>query len=150
MDAQNFSVGGRLGQGLAGMMAGNAQSKILKAQAQDELNTGAEQELRIRNQARQTIGRQAAAQGSNGFLGGTGSALDYLMESQVNAELDQMAVRREAATKATALDDEATMRKNAGTSQLVSGLFGAYGASVAQKDDWADARRGQIDPAAYS
>lgn len=139
-----FSVGGRLAQGLGGLQAGNAQAKILRAQARETANVGAAQELRVRAQARRQIGQQVAAQFSNGFQGGSGSALDYLMESQVNAELDAMEVRRQASSKTRALESEAGLRQWQGQSALLEGMLGAYGAGSGMIDDWAQVRRGVV------
>lgn len=129
-------------KGIGSYVASRRQSKALKGQATEEENAGAAQSLRIREQARRAIGDQLAGQSSNGFLGGTGTALDSILESQTNAALDAMMVQRDAATKARALRSEAKMRRTEGYMGLASGLVGAAGSIGAANDDWAQASRG--------
>ncbi|WP_397604969.1 hypothetical protein [Sphingorhabdus sp.] len=134
---------GNIVQGVGGLLAGNANSKALKKQARETLQQGSAEETRIREAARATMGDQIAAQFSNGFQGGTGSALDALRESKINATLDALEIRRQAMGKAAALRAEAKQQKLQGKLSLLSGILGA-GTSVAKgKADWADARRGQ-------
>lgn len=137
-----MAIGGNLIRGLGGLQAGNAARKQADRQAREISRVGLAQEQRVRDQARKTIGKQVAAQFSNGFHGGTGSALDYLLESQVNAELDAMNVRRETQAKAMAVRSEGRSRQNAGRWSLLEGLFGAGQAVAGMRDDWAQAGRG--------
>ncbi|PNU05805.1 hypothetical protein [Novosphingobium guangzhouense] len=141
--AEVAAVAGNVIKGVGGFVASRQQSKALKRQAREEENAGAAQSLRIRDQARKAIGQQLAAQSSNGFMGGTGSALDALTESQVNGALDAMTVIRDAGTKAQALRYEAKMRRTEGNFALASGLVGAASSVSGMKDDWAQARQGQ-------
>lgn len=141
--AAAMPAAGNIVQGVGGLLAGNANSKALKKQSRETLVQGNAEETRIREAARATMGEQVAAQFSNGFQGGSGSALDALRESKVNAALDALEIRRQAMGKAAALRAEAKQAKMEGRFALVSGLLGA-GSSVARgKADWADARRGQ-------
>lgn len=137
-----LAIGGKLIQGFGGLQAGNAARKAAYAQAREAENVGAAQELRVRENARKAIGQQVAAQFSNGMLGGTGSALDALMESQVNAALDAMQVRRDAAGRAAAMRAEGDNARAEGRWGLAGALLGAANAAVGMKDDWAAARRG--------
>jgi hypothetical protein len=57
---------------------------------------GNAQANRIRDLARIQLGRQIGAQAESGFAVGTGSAIDSLVESQTNAELDAMDAMRTA------------------------------------------------------
>jgi len=142
-----LGIGGHLVQGLAANAAGKQNQTALYAQAREEEIAGSAQELQVRGEARKAIGQQLAAQASNGFMPGTGSALDALTESQVNAALDAMQVRRDAAGKARALRSEGDQRRREGRLGLVEGLIGAGSKYVSMRNDWADARRGQ-SPAA--
>ncbi|WP_374414290.1 hypothetical protein [Novosphingobium colocasiae] len=137
------AVAGPLLQGIGGFVSSRQQSNALKRQAREEQNAGAAQSLRIREQARKVIGEQLAAQSSNGFEGGTGSALDALTESQVNAALDAMTVIRDAGTKAQALRYEAKMKRTEGWFALANGVLGAGSSVSGMKDDWAQAGMGQ-------
>jgi hypothetical protein len=141
-----MQAGGNIVQGVGGLLAGNANSKALKKQSRETLVQGAAEETRIREAARATMGDQIAAQFSNGFQGGTGSALDALRESKINATLDALEIRRQAMGKAAALRAEAKQQKLQGKFALLSGILGA-GSSIAKGSaDWADARRGQSSP----
>lgn len=132
-----LSIAGPVLKGAAGYGAGQQNAAALEAQANEEALAGAQTELRIRDSARKAIGEQLAAQGSNGFLGGTGSALEALTESQVNAALDAMLVRRDAAMKSSALREQAGMQRRQAKLSVVEGLIGAGSAYLATKADWA-------------
>jgi hypothetical protein len=129
-------------KGIGGFVASRQQSKALKSQAREEENAGSAQALRIREQAREAIGDQLAGQASNGFLGGSGTALDSVLESQTNAALDAMTVQRDAAMKARSLRAEAKMKRTEGYFSLASGMLGAASSVSGMRDDWAQARRG--------
>lgn len=141
--AEILSAGANIIKGVGGFVASRQQSKALKRQAREEENAGALQSLRIREQARQAIGQQLAAQSSNGFLGGTGSALDALTESQANAALDAMTLIRDAGMKAQGMRYEAKMRRTEGMFALASGMLGAASSVSGMRDDWAQAGQGQ-------
>lgn len=134
---------GQVVQGVGGLLQGNANSRALKRQSREELIAGAEEESRVRDAARATMGDQIAAQFSNGFQGGSGSALDALRESKVNATLDALAIRRTAMGKARALTSQAKQAKTEGRFALLSGILQAGSTVARQQTDWADARRGQ-------
>lgn len=145
-----MSAGASILKGVGGFVASRQQSAALKRQAREEQIAGAAQSLRIREQARKAIGEQMASQFGNGFLGGTGSALDALTESQVNAALDAMTVIRDAGTKAQALRYEAKMRRTEGAFALASGIMGAASSVSGMRDDWAQAGAGQTRAGAGS
>ncbi len=134
---------GSVVQGVGGLMAGNANSRALKRQSREELAQGAAEESRVRDAARATMGDQVAAQFSNGFQGGSGSALDALRESKVNAALDALEIRRQAMGKAAQLQASAKQAKMEGRFALLSGILQAGSTVQRQQADWADARRGQ-------
>lgn len=130
-------------KGVSGLMSARHNAKVLEAQAREEQTAGALQSLRIQQEARRAIGQQVAAQYGNGFEGGTGSALDAVTESQVNAALDALTIRRDAAVKAKSLQDEAGNQRRQGWFSLAEGLIGAGSSYAGMRDDWAQARRGQ-------
>lgn len=140
--AEALSIGANIVKGVGGFVASRQQSKVLKRQAREEENAGALQSLRIREQARKVIGDQLASQSSNGFMGGTGSALDALTESQANAALDAMTVVRDAGMRGQALRAEAKMKRTEGLFSLASGMLGAASSVAGMKDDWAQAGQG--------
>lgn len=138
------AAGASLLKGVGGFMAARKNAKTLKRQAREEQNAAALESLRVGEEARRAIGQQLAAQGSNGFEGGSGSALDALTESQVNAALDAMTIRREAGMRANGLRSQAADQKRQGYFALADGLLGAATSAAGMKDDWAQARRGQV------
>lgn len=133
---------GSLVQGVGGMQAANANAKIAKQNAHQELVEGAMEAQRIREAARAAMGRQVAAQAESGFVPGTGSALDSLEESAIQAEMDIMNVRRKAALGARAYMTQAAMDKAQGRMALVGGLFGAANAVAGHKADYAQLNNG--------
>lgn len=132
-----------LAKGVGGMMAGNANAKALNRQASGEIGVGVAEEARIRDAARSTMGEQSAAQWSNGMTGDSGSALDALMESKINAAMDTLEIRRRAQIRAAELRAQGKQAKREGQFALLEGVIGAGSAAYQVKSDWADARRGQ-------
>jgi hypothetical protein len=135
-----LAAGGSIIKGIGGLKAGQQNKKALYGQALEEERAGEAQAMRIRDTARRAMGQQIAGQFSNGFQGGSGSALDALTESQINATLDMMEVRRQAAGKARSMRAEGDMRLSQGKFALAEGLIGAASAVVGQKSDWAAAK----------
>lgn len=134
---------GKLVQGVGGLKAGNANARTLNRQSREELAAGVAEEARVRDAARATDGELIAAQFSNGMMGGTGSALDYLRESKVNASLDMLEIRRQAMGKAMQLRAQAKQQKTQGRFALLEGILGAGSSIASMNADWADARRGR-------
>lgn len=132
-----LAIGGSLLKARAANKAGNDQRKLSYGQALEEETASAAQELQIRESARKAIGQQLAAQSSNGFLGGTGSGLDALAESQTNALLDAMRVRREAAARAASLRSQGNQARSAGRMSAVESLIGGASQVLGMKSDWA-------------
>lgn len=127
---------GQLIGGVGAYEAGRYNKAVANTEAIETERAGAADELRVREAARLAIGAQVAAQGSNGFAQGTGSALDALTQSQINATLDAMNVRRQAAAQARARRISGSIAKAQGDNALVQGMFGAAGTSI----DWASSR----------
>lgn len=135
-----LAIGGSIIKGVGGYKAGQANARRARFQAGEELNAGNAQALRIRDQARDAIGQQIAGQFSNGFEGGTGTALDALTQSQIDQTLDMLEVRRQAAGKARGLQMEARQQSTAGKFALAEGLIGAASKGFGMNSDWAAAR----------
>ncbi len=121
--------------------AGVHNKRVAYAQASEEELAGSQKELRIRESARKAIGQQVAAQAGNGFLGGTGSALDALAESQINAELDVLTIRREAMSRAKSLRDQGDMAKREGQMNAIGSILGGASSLYGMSQDWAAARK---------
>lgn len=140
--AEVAAIAGNIVKGVGGFMSARHNSKVLKKGAIEEENTANAQVLRVREDARRAIGQQLAGQFSNGFEGGSGSAIDALTESQVNAALDALTIRRDAAFKAAGMRSEAKNQRRQGWFSLAEGLLGAGSSAAGMGDDWAQAKRG--------
>lgn len=135
-----LAVAGSIAKGIGGYKAGKQNKKALYAAAIEEEKAGNAQALAVRDTARAKIGQQISGQFGNGFQGGSGSALDALTESQVNATLDMLEVRRQALTKARSQRAEGDMRMSQGKFALAEGLIGAGSAAVSMGSDWGAAK----------
>ena len=136
------AVGGSLIKGVAGYRAGKYNKQLAYNEATNSERDGTVQEARVRDAARRAMGDQISAQFSNGFQGGTGSALDALRESQINATLDALTIRRDAAARARAQRVQGDQAKRAGNNALLEGIFGAGSSIIRARSDWANARSG--------
>lgn len=144
-----LAIGGKLVQGIGAYSAGRANAKALKTQARGELISGAAEEARVRDAARAQIGEQVASQFANGLEGGSGSALDAVRESLINARLDALEVRRQARIRSDELLSRAKLEKRQGQFALASSILGAGSSAMSMQSDWADARRGLSGGASY-
>lgn len=140
--AAGMAAAGALVQGIGGMVAGQRNKRSAYAQAAEELRASQADERALREEARKAIGEQLAGQFSNGLLGGTGSALDALRESQINAALDARELRRQGVGRARALRRQGKDAATQGYFDLASGLLGAGASAGRQRSDWAQARVG--------
>lgn len=137
-----LAAGAKLVQGVGGFMAGQHNKKVLKAQAREELAAAQEQEREQRKDARRAIGAQLAAQWGNGFEGGSGTAVDAIRESQIEAALDAREIRRQGIGRAKSLRSQASQAAREGAFSLASGLLGAATDYADMRHDWAQARTG--------
>jgi len=127
-------------QATAAKKAGQQNKAALYGQALEEEGAGNAQALRIRDQARKAIGQQAAGQWANGFTGDSGSALDALSESQINATLDMMQVRRDAEMKARSYRAQGDQAESQGNAAFAAGLLGGAAKLFGASSDWASAK----------
>lgn len=141
--ADLFQVVGNVVGGIAGYETGKYNAAVAETEAVDAERDGTVDEARIRDAARLAIGQQVAAQGENGFQQGTGSALDALQQSQINATLDALTVRRAAASKARSLRVSGAIAKAKGENDLLVGMLGAASSAAGSQGDWASAKSGQ-------
>ena len=132
------AVGNMVG-GMASYENGKYNRDLSNTMATEAERDGAVSESRVRDAARMAIGQQVAAQGANGFQQGTGSAIDALTQSQINATLDALTIRRQAASRARGLRIQGAQANSAGSNALVQGMFGAAAHGV----DWANSNKGQ-------
>lgn len=134
--AEGAQAAGQLIGGVGAYEAGRFNQATARTEAIEVERAGAAEELRVREAARMAMGAQVAAQGANGFQQGTGSALDALTQSQVNATLDALNVRRAAAAQARSRRIAGSIAKAQGDNALVQGMLGAAATSI----DWAGQR----------
>lgn len=127
---------GNLVGGIASYETGKYNRSAARTEATEAERAGAAEESRIRDAARMAIGNQVNAQGSNGFQQGTGSALDALTQSQINAALDGLSVRSQAAGRARSARVSGDLAYAAGKNAMVQGMFGAAAKGI----DWASSR----------
>lgn len=132
---------GQLLSGVASMESGKFNRKVAKTNAVNALRDGEMEAARIRDRARLAMGEQIGRQAASGFEVGTGSSLDALRESAVEAELDQMLVRRRAAMAAQAHRTQGKIAYAQGYNAMVAGHFGAAGTI----DNYAAQRRMNAD-----
>lgn len=133
---------GPLIQGIGGYKAAIYTANADEVNATDAERQGAAEAARIRDQARIAMGNQVGAQAESGFAVGTGTALASLRDSAVNAELDVLNARRQAAGQAAAYRAQAHLARQQGTFSLLSGLTGAASAVAGYKSDYAQAKAG--------
>lgn len=146
-----LAVGGALLKAGSAYSASRANARGIDNQADEELRASVAQEADLRVAARAAIGEQMAAQASNGFMGGTGSALDTLRESQINAALDVLRIRREGSVKASTLRAQAKEVRRQGVFSAASALIGGASSVLGMKGDWAAASAGSsASSGAYS
>jgi hypothetical protein len=139
-----LAIAGPIVKGLGANAAYKANARAADEAAVMELNDGAAEEARIRDAARLAMGRQIAGQAESGFVLGAGSAYDALLESQINASIDALNIRREAAGRSRAMRAKADQERRAGTNALISAGFDAVGSALAMKGDWAAAKSGML------
>lgn len=132
-------------QGVGGLLAGNANARAAREQAREEERAAAGQVRRVREDTRRGIGEQLAALGGGGFEGASsgGTALDLLRQSQVEAALDVLELRRQGALKARSLRREASLASREGKFALLGGFLGGASDFVRQRNDWAQAHGGE-------
>lgn len=138
-----LALGSGIAKGVGGLMAGKANAKALREQAREERVAKAGEIRRVREDARRQIGEQYAQLAGNGMEGAAsgGTALDLLRESQVEAALDVLELRRQGETRSRALEREAKLEKRRGKFALVEGILGGVGEMAGMKSDWAQQRR---------
>jgi hypothetical protein len=135
-----IAVGSSLVKGLGANAAAKANARAADQNAVAELNSGAAEEARIRDAARRAMGEQIGAQGASGFQLGTGTALDALAESQINATMDALNARRDAAGRARGHQVKAGQFRREGDNALLSMGFDVAN-SIVGKTDWASPRK---------
>lgn len=131
-----IKAAGSLVSGAAGYESGKYNRDVSNTMAVNAERDGTVEESRIRDAARMSMGNLVAAQGANGFQQGTGSAIDALTQSQINATLDALTARRQAAAKASGLRVQGAQAYSSGVNSMAGSIFSAASTGV----DWANAK----------
>lgn len=113
IEGSSYFEQGRYNKAIADRNALAAESD---AAAQVEFN---------REQMRKAMGDQLVAQGGSGMELGTGSAIDQLMDSQVNGMLDAMTIRRLGRTQGDAMRQQGELARMQSQTQATASYFGA-------------------------
>lgn len=135
------TAGGQIFKGIAANKAGKFNQKVDEANAIDALREGSAQVQRIRDASRLQLGQQIGAQAESGFEIGTGTAIDSLLESQTNAELDAMDAQRQARSRYNAFMLQGQQARSEGKNALISGLIGAAGSVASGIQDYATGKK---------
>lgn len=120
-----IAAGGSLIKGIGGYEAGKVNAKIAQYNKRVALGDNVGQQQQVRDAARAAMGEQIAAQGASGVVLGTGSAMDALHQSAINAQLDAMELQRKASVTAENYDLQSWQAKAQGKAALVGGIFDA-------------------------
>src|SRR5690242_7903072 len=113
----------------------NANAGLAEQQAQSQAQV-------IREKARRLSGQNRAAIGASG-VDISGSFLDALADSDIDAELDAQTALWNGKIEAANQRAQAKAARASGTSALIGGIFGAGTAAVSGCGDWYDARARQ-------
>lgn len=132
---QAAQAAGQVIGGIGQFEAGKFNRKEARIAANNTLQDENDQEARVRENARAAIGEQLAQQGGSGTQMGTGSNLDAIMQSQVNATLDALTLRRQAAARARSQRVQGDIAYARGQNALVGGFLGGVGSGL-KNIDW--------------
>lgn len=128
---------GHVVEGASAYEAGRFTRRVMQTNERNARNDGAAEASRIRDAARIAIGRQAASFGSSGFRDFSGSALDALRESSVEAELDIMTARRQAEARAQGFRVQGQSAYAQGYNAMTAGMINGAAALVDSSTSYA-------------
>lgn len=121
------SLGGTALQARAANRESKFQSAIQRQQADRERQIAAANEEDFRRQQSRLQAASRAAQGASGTQTGTGSSLLVSEDFAAETELQALRLRAGGETRATRLEQQATLTRRAGRSTARSGLLGGIG-----------------------
>lgn len=114
---------GQFAEGASAYEAGKFSRKVMQTNASNAERDGAAEASRIRDAARLSLGRQLAGLASSGFDPASGSALDAIRESSIEAELDILTTRRKADMAATGYKSQGQMAYAQGYNAQSAGVI---------------------------
>ena len=122
---------------VGGLMAGQAESNSLNAQADLQIKNAAEAEAQGKFNAMKSglswdskIGNMKASIGASGVSNTSGSAAAILGAAASNAEMDRLNILHGADLKAIQFENEASMERLGAKSAVLGGMFKAFGAGA--------------------
>ncbi|ARS27612.1 hypothetical protein [Sphingomonas sp. KC8] len=124
-----LQAAGPIMQGQADYKAGMANARAADANAQQAEVSGVMEEAEIRRRSRMAQGDAISEMGAGGIQLGTGTALEVLRESAINAEFDVLASRYTSSSQARAYRADASASRSAAKSARIGGFLRA-GAAV--------------------
>ena len=141
--AAGMAATGAVSQGVAANKQAKFQSSVLKQQSEREVELSAAEERDFRKRQSAAFAERRAAMGGAGVEGATGSSL--LASEDFAAEVELMARRIKAGgqTRATRLDQEASLTRRAGRNARTQGLFRAGSALLSGFSEFNDLKRPQ-------
>lgn len=116
---------GKVIEGSSYLQQGKYNQAIAERNALATENDAAAQVEVSREQLRKAMGDQIVQQGASGMEIGTGSAVDQLMDSQVNGMLDAMTIRRQGRTQGEAYRQQGQLARMQSQTQATASYFGA-------------------------
>jgi hypothetical protein len=144
-----LAAGAAVVKGVGGLVSGIHNRKNFRRQARDQDFATNQQVLESGRDARKAIGTQLAAQWGNGLEGGSGSALDALRESELNAAADAAEIRRQGGARSASLRAQGKQALTGGIFDAAGGMLDAASSYGGMKSDWAQAGRDTSAPRSY-
>lgn len=114
---------GQVVGGIGALRAGNFTAAVDKTNATNAVNDGTAEAAQIRDTARAAIGRQYAGLAGSGFAPDSGSALEAVRQSSIEAELDVMRTRRKAQAEAVGYRTQGGLAKMQGKYAMIGGVI---------------------------
>ena len=130
---------GSIASGISQQNEARRQAAYANANADLAEAQGASEAQAIREKARRLAGQNRAAIGASG-VDISGSFLDALSDSDINAELDAQTALWNRKIEATNGRGQAKASSAAGSSALVGGFFGAGSAAISGYGNWHQAK----------
>ena len=130
---------GSVVSGISQHAQAQSEANVARANADLAEQQGASEAQAIREKARRLAGENRAAAGASG-VDISGSFLDALSDSDINAELDAQTALWNSKTEATNGRGQAKASSAAGSSALVGGFFGAGSAAISGYGNWHQAK----------
>ena len=137
--AAAVSAVGSLASGVSQYGQAKSQARYADANARLAEQQAESQAAVIREKARRLSGQNRAAIGASG-VDISGSFLDALADSEIDAELDAQTAQWNGKIDAANARAEAKAARASGTSALVGGIFGAGTSALAGYGNWYTAK----------